>query len=326
MSSIHNKRITPGQKPDWLKVPIPAGPTVAGLEKTLRERNLHTVCEEARCPNMGECWAGGTATFMVLGDTCTRGCRFCAVKTHSQGQPVDHDEPEKVAESCVAMGLKYVVLTMVDRDDLVDGGSEHVAKTIAAIKRRKPDMLVEALVGDWLANETFNEEQMIAKVLAGKPDVYAHNIETVLRLTPRVRDHRCGYVRSLETLRTAKRIAPDVVTKSSVMLGLGESDREVEQAMDDLREYGVDVVTFGQYLRPTLKHLPVREHVTPARFAALEQRALKKGFLYVASGPLVRSSYKAAEFYIAGMLRQRRALDAARATGTASTTQESNQP
>ena len=326
MSSIPHKRITPGTKPDWLKVPLPQGPTVARLEKVLRDRGLHTVCEEARCPNMGECWAGGTATFMVLGDTCTRGCRFCAVKTHSQGTPVDAQEPEKVAESCVAMGLKYVVLTMVDRDDLPDGGADHVAQTIAAIKRRNPEMLVEALVGDWLANDDVTSEQMIGRVLAGKPDVYAHNIETVLRLTPRVRDHRCSYVRSLQTLRTAKQLQPDIVTKSSLMLGLGETEREVEQAMDDLREHGVDVVTFGQYLRPTIKHLPVKEHVTPARFAALEQRALKKGFLYVASGPLVRSSYKAAEFYIAGMLRQRRALDAARAAGAATTPLESNQP
>jgi len=314
MSSIHNKRITPGQKPDWLKVPLPSGPTVAGLEKTLRERGLHTVCEEAKCPNMGECWAGGTATFMVLGDTCTRGCRFCAVKTHSEGTPVDADEPEKVAEAAVAMGLKYVVLTMVDRDDLPDGGAGHVAATIRAIKRRKPDMLVEALVGDWLKTErqTMTEEQMIQTVLDAGPDVYAHNVETVLRLTPRVRDFRCSYVRSLATLRTAKKLRPGIVTKSSLMLGLGESEREVEQAMDDLREHEVDVVTFGQYLRPTLLHLPVREHLTPARFAALEARAMTKGFLYVAAGPLVRSSYKAAEFYIAGMLRQRRDLEAAR--------------
>ena len=315
MSSIHNKRITPGQKPDWLKVPLPSGPTVAGLEKTLRERGLHTVCEEAKCPNMGECWAGGTATFMVLGDTCTRGCRFCAVKTHSEGTPVDADEPEKVAEAAVAMGLKYVVLTMVDRDDLPDGGAGHVAATIRAIKRRKPDMLVEALVGDWLKTErqTMTEEQMIQTVLDAGPDVYAHNVETVLRLTPRVRDYRCSYVRSLATLRTAKKLRPGIVTKSSLMLGLGESEREVEQAMDDLREHEVDVVTFGQYLRPTLLHLPVREHLTPARFAALEARAMTKGFLYVAAGPLVRSSYKAAEFYLAGMIRQRRELDAARA-------------
>jgi len=305
MSFLHNQRITPGPKPDWLRVPIPAGPTVAHLEKVLRDRGLHTVCEEARCPNQGECWASGTATFMVLGDTCTRGCRFCAVKTHSIGTPVDAEEPVKVAEACVAMGLKYVVLTMVDRDDLPDGGAAHVASTIRAIKQRRPEMLVEALVGDFLAADPATTEAQIAAVLAGQPDVYAHNLETVLRLTPRVRDHRCSYVHSLRTLRTAKKLRPGIVTKSSVMLGLGESEREVEQAMDDLREHGVDVVTFGQYLRPTMLHLPVREHLTPARFAALEQRAQKKGFLYVAAGPLVRSSYKAAEFYIAGMLRQR---------------------
>jgi lipoic acid synthetase len=308
MSSIHTQRVTPGPKPAWLKVPIPSGPTTARLEKLLRDRNLHTVCEEARCPNMGECWDSGTATFMVLGDTCTRGCRFCAVKTHANGTPIDPDEPDKVAEACAAMGLRYVVLTMVDRDDLPDGGAGHVAATIAAIKRRDPELLVEALVGDFQGRP-----DQIEAVLAGGPDVFAHNVETVLRLTPRVRDHRCSYVRSLAVLRAAKTLRPGIVTKSSVMLGLGESEREVEQAMDDLREHGVDVVTFGQYLRPTLKHLPVKEHVTPARFKALEQRALGKGFLYVASGPLVRSSYKAAEFYIAGMLRQRRALDAARA-------------
>ena len=307
MALADGKRITPGTKPDWLKVKVPAGKTVARLEGLLRERNLHTVCEEARCPNMGECWDSGTATFMVLGDTCTRGCRFCAVKTHAQGNPVDHDEPEKVAEACEAMALKYVVLTMVDRDDLDDGGSTHVAATIQAIKRRDPNMLVEALVGDFQGRR-----DQIEGVLQGKPDVFAHNVETVLRLTPRVRDHRCSYLRSLQVLKTAKEIVPGIVTKSSLMLGLGESEREVEQAMDDLREHDVDVVTFGQYLRPSLLHLPVREHVTPARFAALEQRAQKKGFLYVASGPLVRSSYKAAEFYIAGMLRQRKELEAAR--------------
>ncbi|MCR9244861.1 MAG: lipoyl synthase [bacterium] len=311
MAYADGKRITPGQKPGWLKVPIPAGETVARLSKTLRDRGLHTVCEEAKCPNMGECWDGGTATFMVLGDTCTRGCRFCAVKTHAQGVPVDAAEPEKVAEASVAMGLKYVVLTMVDRDDLPDGGAAHVAATIRAIKQQNPDILVEALVGDM-----DGEADRIATILDGGPDVYAHNIETVLRLTPRVRDSRCSYVQSLGTLKTAKQLRPGIVTKSSVMLGLGESEREVEQAMDDLREYGVDVVTFGQYLRPTLKHLPVKEHITPARFKALERRAQRKGFLYVASGPLVRSSYKAAEFYIAGMLRQQRAAAARSASGT----------
>jgi lipoic acid synthetase len=295
------------RKPGWLKVKAPGGPTYVQLKGMMRELGLHTVCEEARCPNLGECWASGTATFMVLGDTCTRGCRFCAVKTHSQGLPVDPDEPEKVAAACAAMGLKYVVLTMVDRDDLGDGGAGHVRATIEAIKRSDPRMLVEALVGDFRANASQTTAAQIATVLAGGPDVYAHNIETVLRLTPRVRDHRCSYVGSLATLRLAKQLRPGIVTKSSIMLGLGESDRELDQAMDDLREHGVDVVTFGQYLRPTLKHLPVRDHLTPARFAAIQQRAQQKGFLYVASGPLVRSSYKAAEFYIAGMLRQRAA-------------------
>ena len=304
MAIADGKRITPGKKPHWLKVPMPQGPTVARLGQLLRERNLHTVCEEARCPNMGECWADGTATFMVLGDTCTRGCRFCAIKTHAQGNPVDADEPAKVAEAADAMGLRYVVLTMVDRDDLDDGGAAHVAATVRAIKSRQPDMLVETLVGDMQGNT-----DQIETILDSGPEVFAHNVETVLRLTPRVRDQRCSYVRSLEVLRAAKEIRPDVVTKSSLMLGLGESEREVEQAMDDLREYGVDVVTFGQYLRPTLKHLPVREHLTPARFEALERRAAKKGFLYVASGPLVRSSYKAAEYYLTGMLQQRKAAN-----------------
>jgi lipoyl synthase len=294
-------RITPGPKPAWLKVPLPQGEEVARLRGILARNDLHTVCEEARCPNMGECWAGGTATFMVLGDTCTRGCRFCAVKTLSTPTPPDPGEPEKVARAAVAMGLTYVVLTMVDRDDLADGGASHVADTIRAIKELQPDMLVEALTGDFGGNC-----QQIHTVLAARPDVFAHNIETTRRLTPRVRDKRCGYQQSLEVLRHAKEIRPDLITKSSLMLGLGESEREVEQVMDDLRATHVDVVTFGQYLRPTLKHLPVREHVSPARFEAHRQTALRKGFLYVASGPLVRSSYKAAEFYIEGMVRRRR--------------------
>jgi lipoic acid synthetase len=250
---------------------------------------------------MGECWDGGTATFMVLGDTCTRGCRFCNVKTKSQGTPVDADEPAKVAEAVVAMGLSYVVLTMVDRDDLPDGGAQHVADTIQQIKQLQPEMLVEALTGDF-----GGRRDQIEAVLDGKPDVFAHNIETVARLTKRVRDQRCDYQQSLEVLRTAKELQPDLVTKSSIMVGLGESEREVDTVMDDLRAHDVDVVTLGQYLRPSMLHLPVKEYVTPARFKALEQRALRKGFLYVASGPLVRSSYKAAEFYIEGMLRRRR--------------------
>jgi lipoic acid synthetase len=299
-------RVNPSPKPSWLKVAVPAGENVHRLEATLRQRSLHTVCEEARCPNQAECWADGTATFMVLGDTCTRGCRFCAVKTHSQGNPVDADEPAKVAEAAAAMRLRYVVLTMVDRDDLADGGAAHVAATIRAMKDRAMKdsdgrLLVEALVGDFQGRT-----DQLATVIESGPDVFAHNLETVLRLTPRVRDRRCSYVQSLRVLREAKQIRPGLVTKSSLMLGHGESDREIEAALDDLREHEVDVVTFGQYLRPTLLHLPVREHVTPARFKALEQRALRKGFLYVASGPLVRSSYKAAEFHLAGIAKRRR--------------------
>jgi len=294
------RRITPGPKPSWLKVPLPQGERVARLRQILAGNGLHTVCEEARCPNLGECWAGGTATFMVLGDTCTRGCRFCAVRTSGVGRPTDPDEPDKVARAAQAMGLSYVVLTMVDRDDLLDGGAAHVAATVRAIKARDPQILVETLTGDFRG-----ERGQIRTVLDSEPDVFAHNIETTERLTPRVRDQRCGYRLSLEVLRLAKDIRPEIVTKSSLMVGLGESEREVEQVMDDLRAMDVDVITLGQYLRPTLKHLPVKEHVHPARFEAYRQRALRKGFLYVASGPLVRSSYKAAEYYIEGMLRRR---------------------
>lgn len=301
MPVLSNRSPTPGPKPRWLKVPLPAGATTARLRNTLREHGLHTVCEEARCPNLGECWAGGTATFMVLGEICTRGCRFCAVQTGRRGAAVDEDEPRKVAEAALAMGLRYVVLTMVDRDDLEDGGASHVAATVTAIKERDPGVLVEALTGDFGGDRT-----QLAAVLAARPDVFAHNVETVERLTKAVRDGRCGYTQSIEVLRAAKQLAPDAVTKTSLMLGLGESEREIDQAMDDLRAADVDVVTFGQYLRPTQRHLPVREYVSPGRFVALQQRALRKGFLYVASGPLVRSSYKAAEYHIEGMLRRRR--------------------
>ena len=301
MAFADGKRTTPGPKPAWLKVPLPHGETTAELSRILRERGLHTVCEEAKCPNQGECWAGGTATFMLLGDVCTRGCRFCNVKTNKNGLPIDEHEPRKVAEAVAATKLRYVVLTMVDRDDLDDGGAGHVAATIAAIKRQDPEILVEALVGDFQGNT-----EQIATVLASKPDVFAHNLETVQRLTKRVRDHRCDIERSLDVLQTAKRLLPGIVTKSSLMLGLGESEREIEDTLDALRSHDVDVLTLGQYLRPTVLHLPVAEHVTPARFEALAQRAKTKGFLYVASGPLVRSSYKAGEYYLENYLKQRR--------------------
>jgi lipoic acid synthetase len=306
-----SKRTTPIPKPDWLRAEIPHGEVTAGLAAILRQRGLHTVCEEARCPNMGECWGGGTATFLLLGDVCTRGCRFCAVKTHRRGIPVDEHEPEKVADAIVAMRLRYAVLTMVDRDDLDDGGAAHFARTIQAIKVRDARILVEALAGDFQGRE-----RDLVTLLDGRPDVFAHNLETVRRLTPRVRDLRCDYDVSLRVLADARRLWPAIVTKSSLMLGLGESEREVDQSLADLRAHDVDIVTLGQYLRPSLLHLPVQEHVAPSRFAALRERALRMGFRYVAAGPLVRSSYRAGELFLTGHLR--REHDAAAAAHLAS--------
>jgi lipoic acid synthetase len=238
---------------------------------------------------------------MVLGDTCTRGCRFCAVKTHSQGTPIDPDEPRKVADACVAMGLKYVVLTMVDRDDLADGGAAIVAETISRIKQLDPNILVEALVGDW-----HGDLAAVAATLEGRPDVYAHNVETVERLQRKVRDARCGYQQSLDTLIEAKRLDASVVTKSSLMLGLGETEDEVIAAMRDMRSAGVEVLTLGQYLRPTPWHLEVERWVDPQEFTDWAAEGEAMGFAYVASGPLVRSSYKAGEYFIKNLLEKRR--------------------
>lgn len=294
-------RIAPGRKPSWLKMQLPGGNDFEHIQALLRERNLHTVCEEARCPNLGECWGGGTATMMVLGDTCTRGCRFCAVKTGNPMGLVDADEPAKVAEACELMHLRYVVLTSVDRDDLPDGGASHFAACVTKSKARVPGLLVECLTPDFQG-----DTNAIATIVDSGLDVFAHNLETVRSLTARVRDKRAGYDLSLEVLRQAKERRASLVTKSSIMLGLGETERQLDQAFDDLRAAGVDVLTLGQYLRPTLLHLPVKEYVSPARFEALRQRALRKGFAYVASGPLVRSSYRAAEFYLESRLAGRR--------------------
>ena len=295
---------TPGRapKPPWLRVRAPGGETYAHLKSVLRDRNLHTVCEEARCPNVGECWGGGTATFMVLGDVCTRGCRFCAVTSGDPGGRVDPSEPENVADAVAAMGLDYVVLTMVNRDDLADDGAGHVADCIAAIKRRDPDVLVEALVGDFRG-----KPECVDVVCDAVPDVFAHNIETVARLQHVVRDHRAQYRRSLEALGRAKAHERSPFTKSSIMLGVGEREDEVIAAMRDLRGGGVDFLTLGQYLQPTPRHLDVEEYVSPERFDALGERAERLGFRYVASGPLVRSSYRAGEFFVSSLVRSRRA-------------------
>lgn len=285
------------RKPPWLKVKAPGGDRYTRLKRTLRDLDLYTVCEEARCPNVGECWGAGTATVMVLGHTCTRGCRFCAVTTGNPRGAVDPREPEHVARAIAGLDLEYVVLTMVDRDDLLDGGADHVARTIRGIKRRRPSLLVEALTGDFRGRR-----RDIDVVLESGVDVFAHNLEVTRALTPTIRDKRCGYDLSLDVLAYAKQRAPDRLTKSSLMVGIGESDEDVVASLRDLREANVDVVTIGQYLRPTKKHAPVARFVEPERFAELERVGQELGFAFVASGPLVRSSYHAAEAFVAARL------------------------
>lgn len=297
--------VAPSKKPEWLKIRPPGGQNYLQIKGLLRDRGLHTVCEEAHCPNVAECWATGTATFMLGGDTCTRACRFCAIKTARIPPPLDPNEPFHIAESIAALGLKYVVLTSVDRDDLADGGAGHFAATIQEIKRRDPGIFVEALVSDFRG-----DPEAVRMIVDSGLDVYAHNVETVRRLQYRVRDPRAGYLQSLGTLREAKTYAQSknlpLFTKSALMLGLGETDAEVEAAFDDLRAYDVDVLTLGQYLRPSLQHLPVERYVAPGEFDRLGEAARAKGFLYVAAGPLVRSSYKAAELFVQGIIEKRR--------------------
>jgi lipoic acid synthetase len=292
-------QILASRKPEWLKIRPPGGESYLQIKGLLRERKLHTVCEEAHCPNVAECWASGTATFMLGGDTCTRACRFCAVKTARVPPPLDPEEPFQIAESIAALKLKYVVLTSVDRDDLKDGGAGHFAATIKEIKRLDPKILVEALVPDFRG-----DIEAIQTIVDSKLDVYAHNIETVDRLQYQVRDPRAGYLQSLATLRAAKNYAREIghelFTKSAIMLGLGEAPLELDEAFQDLRSYEVDVLTLGQYLRPSLQHLPVQKYYSPEEFTAYGKQAEGHGFLYVASGPMVRSSYKAAELFIEG--------------------------
>lgn len=289
---------TPQRKPDWLKVKAPGGSNYTRIKGTLRERRLYTVCEEAHCPNVGECWNGGTATFMIMGDLCTRGCRFCAVKTAKKGILLDIDEPKKVSDSIGIMNLEYVVITSVNRDDLPDGGSKHFAKVIQQAKKDHPDLIVEVLTPDFMGNC-----DQSATVADASPHVFAHNLETVRRLTPAVRDPRAAYDQSLAVLKFVREKYSHIFTKSSLMLGLGEQDDEVLEAMDDLRHSGVSFLTLGQYLRPSAKHLPVKEYVSPEKFDYFKKWGEVFGFEYVASGPLVRSSYKAGEFYIRTLVR-----------------------
>ena len=280
-------------KPSWLKVRAPGGERYTWIKHKAREMGLHTVCEEAHCPNIGECWGGGTATFMVMSDICTRGCRFCAVNTRRIGPPLDPNEPKKLAKTIAAMGLDYVVVTSVNRDDLDDQGAGHFAACIDAIRSHSPDTMVEVLIPDFQGRE-----DLVQMVIEASPEVIAHNIETIERLTPKVRDRRAGYRQSLEVLHTIKRENPQAYTKSSIMVGLGETEDEVITAMADLRAVGTDFVTLGQYLKPGTRHLKVEEYVEPAQFERYQAVGEGLGFRYVASGPLVRSSYKAGEFFI----------------------------
>ena len=277
------------RKPEWLKIKLNTNENYIGLKKMMREKNLHTVCEEARCPNIHECWAvRRTATFMILGDICTRACRFCAVKT---GLPTELDwqEPERVADSVHLMNLKHVVVTAVARDDLKDGGAAVFAETVRAIRRKNPFTTIEVLPSDM-----GGVYENLKTLMDARPDILNHNIETVRRLTPRVRA-RATYERSLEFLRRAKELQPDTPTKSSIMIGLGETKEEILEAMDDLRANHVDILTIGQYLQPTKKHLKVQKYYHPHEFMELKEIALSKGFSHCEAGPLVRSSYHADE-------------------------------
>jgi lipoic acid synthetase len=276
------------QKPAWLRAPLATGAEFSAVKSIVREHRLSTVCEEAKCPNIGECWNAGTATIMLMGAVCTRACRFCAVDTGNPRGWLDLEEPDNVARSVELMGLKYVVLTSVNRDDLPDGGAAHYAAAIRAIKRRNPGTAVEALTPDF---EGVLRD--VETVVESGLDVFAQNVETVERLTHPVRDPRAGYRQTLDVLQHAKSQRPLVLTKTSLMLGLGEADDEILQAMVDLRGVGVDILTLGQYLRPTLNHLNIERFVSPDEFDAYRDRALGLGFLECVSGPLVRSSYRA---------------------------------
>jgi len=277
-----------GDKPRWLRAKMPSGAGYSSTRSIVHEHKLSTVCEESMCPNIGECWNAGTATIMVLGSVCTRACRFCAVDTGNPKGWLDREEPRNAARAVQLMGLEYVVITSVDRDDLADGGAGHYAECVREIKQLNPNTAVEALTPD------FNGvKEHVELVVDSGLEVFAQNVETVRRLTHPVRDPRAGYEQTIEVLRHAKAHRPDVLTKTSLMLGLGERDNEIVQAMHDLREANVDILTLGQYLRPTPNHLPVDRYVTPGEFDAYRREGLEKGFLEVVAGPMVRSSYRA---------------------------------
>ncbi len=287
------------RKPEWLKVKAPVGENYQYLKELTKQLGLATVCQEAKCPNMGECWSGGTATIMLMGEVCTRGCRFCAVKTGNPRGKIDAEEPEKVSYAVAQMKMEYIVLTSVDRDDLPDQGADHFARTIELLKIRDPRLIIEVLTPDFKG-----DVNCLKRLAQAAPHVFAHNIETVERLTPKVRDPRAKYHQTLAVLETMKALNPKIYTKSSIMLGLGETEPEVDQVLKDLRAVGCDVITFGQYLQPTARHLKVEAYITPEEFTMWKRKADESGFLYSASGPLVRSSYRAGEFFMKGMVEK----------------------
>ena len=276
-------------RPRWLKTKIPSGDAYANVRRTIKRHNLHTVCQEASCPNVAECWGTGTATIMIMGDTCSRGCGFCDVNTGRPGE-LDVREPGSVAGAIRDLGLQYAVITSVCRDDLPDGGAGHFAETIRHIRHRCPDTIVESLIPDFAGDHT-----LIDAVADAGPHVVGHNIETVRRLSPQVRDSRAGYSQSLQVLRHTKKRHPEIFTKSSMMLGLGESTSEILEAATDLRESAVDFVALGQYMQPSTRHLPVKEYIHPERFDRLKHMLYDMGFLHVEAGPFVRSSFRASD-------------------------------
>jgi len=276
------------KKPSWLRVKAEFNPNFHKVKNQVSEKRLNTVCEEAHCPNISECWSAGTATFMLMGSVCTRACKFCSVDTGNPKGWLDHDEPMNTAKAVQKMGLKYVVLTSVNRDDLPDGGAQHFANTVKLIKELNPKTAVEALTPDFKGLKS-----SIDTLVNCGLEVFAQNIETVERLTHQVRDIRAGYQQTLDVLSESKKINPDVLTKTSIIVGLGETDSEIEETMDDLIKHNVDILTIGQYLRPTLNHHPIERWVTPEEFKKYREVGLKKGFLEVMSGPMVRSSYRA---------------------------------
>ena len=275
-------------KPEWLRMRVQSSPKFDAVRSIVHEHGLATVCEEAKCPNIGECWSAGTATIMLMGDVCTRACRFCSVNTGNPKGWLDPQEPWNTAEAVQLMGLKYVVLTSVNRDDLPDGGASHYAEVVRATKALNPETAIEALTPDFLGDRSAVETLLDSGI-----EVFAQNVETVARLTHPVRDPRAGYQQTLDVLAMGKAYRPDVVTKTSLMLGLGERDDEIQTCMDDLRQHNIDVLTLGQYLQPTHNHLPVERFVTPDEFEQYREWGLERGFLEVVSGVFVRSSYRA---------------------------------